>query len=68
MNAELVYLVPGQGGDPRGVLRGLYRAELAFRSAIDEACAQVAPVGAEHGLDPVGDVLLTGRRIPSARG
>lgn len=56
--AELVYLVPGQGGNPRGALRGLYRTGAAFRSAIDEVCARVDPVGAEHGLDPVGDVLL----------
>lgn len=72
MNSEisaLVYLVPGQGGNPRGALRGLYRAGAAFRSAIDEVCARVDPVGAEHGLDPVGDVLLaTERRAPLAHG
>jgi len=65
---NIVYLVPGQGGNPRGVLRGLYGAGAAFRSAIDEVCAQVDPVGAEHGLDPVGEVLLAEHRIPMAPG
>jgi acyl transferase domain-containing protein len=66
--AEIIQLIPGQGGDPRGALRGLYRAETRIHSAIDEVCAQVDPVGAAHGLPPVGDVLLTEHRIPMAYG
>lgn len=58
----IVYLIPGQGGDPRGVLRGLYRAEPWIRAAIDEVCAQVDPVGAAHGLPPIADVLLRAER------
>jgi acyl transferase domain-containing protein len=65
---EIVYLIPGQGGDPRGALRGLYRAENWIRSAIDEVCAQVDPVAAGHDLPPVGDVLLAGQRTPMAYG
>jgi len=65
---RISYLIPGQGGDPRGALRGLYRAEAWMRSAIDEVCAQVDPVGVAHGLPPVGDVLLTEHPIPLAYG
>ena len=71
MNAaepELVQLFPGQGGDPRGALRGLYRARARIRCAIDDVCAQVDSVGAAHGLPPVGDVLLTEHQIPMAYG
>jgi acyl-CoA oxidase len=56
---EIVYLIPGQGGDPRGALRGLHAAESWIRSAIDEVCAQVDLVGAAHGLPSVADVLLS---------
>ena len=63
-DSELIYLVPGQGGDPRGVLRALYQAEPWIRAAIDEVCSQVDPIGAQHGLPPVGDVLLTEHPIP----
>jgi acyl-CoA oxidase len=61
---EIVYLVPGQGGDPRGALRGLHSAEPWIRSAIDEVCAQVELVGAAHGLPSVADVLLTDNPTP----
>jgi acyl transferase domain-containing protein len=57
-NLEITYLIPGQGGDPRGALRGLYTSEPWIRSAIDEVFAEVEYVGAAHGLPPVGEVLL----------
>jgi acyl-CoA oxidase len=57
-NPEIVYLIPGQGGDPRGALRGLHAAEPWIRSAIDEVCAQIDPVGAAHGLPSVAGILL----------
>jgi acyl-CoA oxidase len=57
-NLAITYLIPGQGGDPRGALRGLYTAEPWIRSAIDEVFAEVEYVGAAHGLAPVGEVLL----------
>lgn len=62
------YLIPGQGGDPRGALHGLYRAEAWIRSAIDEVCAQVDLVAADCGLPPISDVLLTEHPIPLAYG
>ena len=61
---EIVYLIPGQGGDPRGALRGLHNAESWIRSAIDEVCAQVEPVGAAHGLPSVADILLNDHPTP----
>ena len=64
-NPELIYLIPGQGGDPRGALHGLYEAANAepwIRAAIDEVFAEVEPVGAAHGLGPVGEVLLRTER------
>ena len=65
---RICYLIPGQGGDPRGALRGLYRTERWIRAAIDDVCAQVDPVGADRGLPPVSDVLLTEHPIPMAYG
>ncbi len=59
----LVYLVPGQGGDPRGALLALYRADASARAAIDAVLAQIDPVGAAHGLGPVGAVLLAEDRL-----
>jgi acyl-CoA oxidase len=64
----IVYLIPGQGGDPRGSLRGLYGAEAWMSSAIAEVVAQVDPVGAAHGLPPIADVLLTEGRGPMGDG
>ena len=63
-NPEIVYLIPGQGGDPRGALRGLHTAEPWIRSAIDEVCAQIDPVGAAHGLPSVAGILLADRPTP----
>lgn len=67
MSAELVYLVPGQGGDPRGALRGLRAAAPWIRATIDEVCAQVDAVGAAHGLNPVTDLLLSDGRDRAPR-
>lgn len=61
---EIVYLIPGQGGDPRGALRGLHATESWIRSAIDEVCAQVDPAGAAHGLPSVANVLFSELRSP----
>jgi acyl-CoA oxidase len=66
--SEYVYLVPGQGGDPRGALRGLHESERWIRAAIDEVFAEVEPVGTAHGLDPIGDVLLAETKTAIAPG
>lgn len=65
---RVVYLIPGQGGDPRGALLGLYRARAGFRSAIDEVADEVDLVAREHGLDPVRTVLLAEARVRLAPG
>jgi acyl-CoA oxidase len=64
----IVFLVPGQGGDPRGALLDLHRCGDKFASAIDEVSAEIDAVGAEHGLAPVGSILLTESRPPLAPG
>ena len=63
---RFVYLIPGQGGDPRGALLGLYRA--GYRSAIDEVADEIDLVAREHGLDPVRTVLLAEDRVRLAPG
>ncbi|MEU7141444.1 acyltransferase domain-containing protein [Nocardia sp. NPDC046473] len=61
---RIVFLVPGQGGDPRCALRDLYRADSASRATIYDLIADIerASDGAGQGLR---EVLLSDSTSPA---
>ncbi|MEV6560913.1 acyltransferase domain-containing protein [Nocardia sp. NPDC051756] len=62
--ANTVFLVPGQGGDPRCALHDLYRADHGCRATIDDILDDIerASGGAGQGLR---EVLLSDTRSPA---
>ncbi|WP_194837606.1 ACP S-malonyltransferase [Nocardia sp. XZ_19_369] len=55
---SLVFLVPGQGGDPRGALNGLYHAGGETWAAIDEILDDIEEAAGAAGRD-IRTVLLS---------
>jgi acyl transferase domain-containing protein len=68
MDGRVIFLVPGQGNDPRGALIPIYRTSGAPRSVMERALKEVDRVAAEHRFGSVRGVLLSESRPPLAPG